>query len=501
MRKKIIIKNITSTLLLQLITVLCGFIIPRLFLRSFGSSVYGMVNSITQFLGYIVLLESGVGGVVKAALYKPLSQKNINKISGIIRATEKFFQKIAYFFLLYLLIIAILYPQLVKNEFEWFYVFSLVIIIGVSTIIQYYYGLAYQILLQADQKIYFTSVLQVFTIIINTIIVFILIKLGFGIHIVKLGSSFILVLRPIILNLYVKKHYHIKKDCEIDYAAIKQRWDGFGHHIAFFIHKNTDIVIITIFLNVKEVAVYSVYLMVVIGIQKIVNSISSSITPTIGNLIVTEKKESLNNFFNLFEFSIFFLTTVFFTCTAILIVSFISIYTKDITDVNYSRPFFAYLLTLAEAIYCIRFPYSSIILSAGYYRQTKRGAYIEAGVNIIISLILVRFYGIVGVAIGTLVAMSFRTFQYVYFLSKTILNRPIILFIKRCFINIIAIILIILLVNILPDFSIISYHLWACYALFIFIISLLITFIVNYIFDASNMKKIFKRYFEKEHVK
>ena len=69
MRKKKAIINIIFSLLLQLVTVISGFIVPRLFIGKFGSEVNGLVNSIGSFVGYITLLQSGVGSVVKASLY------------------------------------------------------------------------------------------------------------------------------------------------------------------------------------------------------------------------------------------------------------------------------------------------------------------------------------------------------------------------------------------------------------------------------------------------
>lgn len=59
MRGKIAIKNIYTSLMSQIITIICGFIVPKLIIENFGSSVNGLVNSITQFLAYITLLESG----------------------------------------------------------------------------------------------------------------------------------------------------------------------------------------------------------------------------------------------------------------------------------------------------------------------------------------------------------------------------------------------------------------------------------------------------------
>ena len=76
MRSKNAIRNIATSLLLQIIAIVYGFIVPKIIIDCFGSNVNGLVVSITQFLSYISLLESGFGPVVKAVLYKPIANKD-----------------------------------------------------------------------------------------------------------------------------------------------------------------------------------------------------------------------------------------------------------------------------------------------------------------------------------------------------------------------------------------------------------------------------------------
>ena len=95
MQKKLLAKNTMASLLAQVTVLVCGFILPRFFLQSFGSEVNGMVNSIAQFLGVISFLELGVGAVVESALYKPLAEKNNEEISKVMASANKFFQRLA----------------------------------------------------------------------------------------------------------------------------------------------------------------------------------------------------------------------------------------------------------------------------------------------------------------------------------------------------------------------------------------------------------------------
>lgn len=492
MRSKKALANIIASLSLQIVSVVCGFIVPRLIIKTFGSDINGLTSSITSFLGYITLFEAGVGGVIRASLYKPLANKDINAISGIVKATEKFFKSVSYIFIGYLFFIALYFSFFVNKGYDGAFTFSLVIIIGASTFVQYYFGLTYQVLLQADQKKYISSALQIITLIINAILVIVLVNLGAEIHMVKLGSSLIFILRLIGLYFYVNKKYKIIKNFPENKDAIKQRWDGLGHHIAFFLHRNTDIVVLTLFTNLKEVSVYSLYLLVVSGIEKLVTSFTTGLEAAFGNIIAKGESEVLDRNFRIYELISFSLTTILFTSTAMLILPFITLYTKGVTDANYIRPLFAYILIMAEASYCIRLPYHAVVLAAGHFKQTRNGAFLEAFINAFLSVVLVNFFGIIGVAVGTLCAMLFRTIQYVVYLSRNVIKRKISEFIKRCFINIFAVLFIIFVVNSLKIVIIDSYLAWGLYAVCITLISLVIVVLANLVFYRSDIMNLYR---------
>ena len=100
-KNKNLIKNTIFSLILQIVTILCGLIVPRMILKAYGSEVNGLVNSITQFLSIISFLELGVGAVVQSSLYKPLAEGNNEMISKIISSAQKFFGLIAKILLCY----------------------------------------------------------------------------------------------------------------------------------------------------------------------------------------------------------------------------------------------------------------------------------------------------------------------------------------------------------------------------------------------------------------
>ena len=495
MRSKKAIINITMTLLLQIVAIIYGFIIPKVIITSFGSEVNGLVSSITQFLAYITLLESGVGPVIKASLYKPIANKDKKEIANVLRASEKFFRTISYIFIVYLIILAFIYPLIISTEFSYIYTLTLIIIISISTFAEYYFGMTYKLYLQAEQKTYVISIIQIITYILSIVIIVILAKLHCSIHLIKLISGFIFVLRPVMQNIYVKRKYQININLVDNEYKLKNKWDGLVQHIAAVIHGNTDVTILTIFSNLTEVSVYSVYYLIVKGINSIIQAFTGGIDASFGDMIAKKEQENLNRKFNIYEVFYFTTATIVYTSTIILIVPFVSIYTKGITDANYIRPIFGVLLVLSEFMWAIRLPYSSITLAAGHFKETKKGAWIEAITNIVLSIILVFKYGIIGVAIGTLVAMLIRTIEFVYHTNKYILNRNIFESVKKIIIIIIEVLLIVFLSKYLPKINIISYLTWIEYALLVGILSVVIVLSVNIIIyrkEFKEMRNIFK---------
>ena len=97
-RGKKAIYNSAASLLAEGIAIVCGFILPRLILSSFGSNYNGLTQSVTQFLSVVALLRAGVGGATRASLYKTLANKDEKQLSATIRATELFMRKVALIF-------------------------------------------------------------------------------------------------------------------------------------------------------------------------------------------------------------------------------------------------------------------------------------------------------------------------------------------------------------------------------------------------------------------
>ena len=154
MRSKKAIINIISSVLLQAVTIICGFIIPKLIISNYGSNVNGLVSSITQFLAFITLIEAGFGPVIKSCLYKPIANKDKSEICKILKASDRIFKRISYIFIVYIAVLSVGLSLKFNGEFDSWLTVSLIGIIAASTFAEYYFGMTYRLYLQAEQRTY-----------------------------------------------------------------------------------------------------------------------------------------------------------------------------------------------------------------------------------------------------------------------------------------------------------------------------------------------------------
>lgn len=490
MRSKKAIKNSIAGIGYEIVAIICGLILPRLILSFFGSKYNGITSSITQFLSCIALMKAGIGGVSRAALYKALANKDNEKISEIVKATQSFMNKVAFAFLGFIIVFSFLYSFFLSAEFEPLFTASLIIVISISTFGEYFLGFTYEVLLSADQKQYVFSVVRSVTTVLNTLVATILIYSGFGIRAVKLGSSLVFLINPIFIRTYARRKYNIDDNVEPDKNMLAQRWDAVGHELANFVNTNTDIMVLTVFSNVLFVSVYTIYNTVIVGIKKVIKTFINGFGAAFGEMYARNEIQLMEENFRIYELIVFSMISVVFSVTTVMFVPYAKLYTIGVTDVEYAQPLFAYIITLAGAFGCIRTPYQDIVTVAGHYKQTRNGSFMEAIINICISIITVVKFGLVGVAIGTLVANLFRTIQYAVYMSKNILVRRISMFIKHTIIFVGILVLTNLLSYVILDLNCETVIQWVINAMVTGFISLALTILTDLIFYKQDTLKL-----------
>ena len=486
--------NIVFSLGSQFVVLLCNLIIPNLLIRSFGSGAYGATTSITRFLSFIALMEGGIGGVARAALYKPLADNDMQRISEIVSEMKKFFRMIACFFSVYALALACSFKYISNADFEWTFTFGLVLAISITTFAQYYIGITYAVLMNAAQKLYISSMLSIFSWILTMIFVIFLTHGGYSLVVVKLASSVAFLLHPLGSWLYVRKHFNLVRCDTKGKNYLSQKWDGLGQHLAYHLHFQTDIAVLTIFTNLTSVAVYSVYNMIVSYMQNIIGSFTAGMEAMFGDMLAKKEYDSLKKSFDYYETMLSVIAVVLFSVTAVMIIPFVELYTAGVADASYKEPVFAVIFVLASVLYCLRLPYHELTIAAGHFKQTNKAAYGEAAINMILSIVLLRRFGLCGVAAATVIATGFRFLYYVFYLSKNIVYRKKRLFVKRILVNAVSFMTILFAGKAFLHYvEITNYFYWVFYAAIVTLFAGSMIMAFQMLFYREDMMKVMKK--------
>lgn len=422
MRKKLFVLNFVTSFSCQIVNLVCGFILPKLILSAYGTEVNGLISSVNQFLTVVSLTEFGMTAVIQSSLYGALAEKDTNKISEIMTSASKFFGKIGKVLMLYVFALGALYPVLVQTNFDYMFVFTLIIILSVNSIAQYLLGITNDQLISADQHAYVTSLTALLTTILNTVLCYFVINMGAGVHVVKATTALVFLIRPIVSSIYVKTHYHINRRAKYEKEPIKQKWNGVSQHIAYYVFSSTDIIVLTLLSSLENVSIYSVYTMILNGLKQLCSLFENGMKPLLGEAWAKRDEDKLKMYFSAYEVVMHLGSIFVFGTASTLILPFVSIYTKGVSDANYVVPAFSFWITIAYVVLNIRNPYNALIQAAGLYRETQVNYAVTAGINIVVSVAMVYRLGLIGVAIGTLIAALYQDLWQGHFLYKRILK-------------------------------------------------------------------------------
>ena len=339
MRNKQAAKNMLANLFLQVIIFLSGIILPRFFLKEYGSSVNGMVTSINQFLIYLGLAEAGVGTASVVALYGPLAREDQAEVNSILSASRRFYNRSGYLFGALVAGFAFVYPYLITGQLDAELVRMMVLVLASSTLVDYFLLGKYKVLLTANQQGYVVAYVQAIGTALNMAVSILLISLHMPVLFVKAMATVIYILRFFFVRAYVHKNYK-----ETDFHAVP-KMDGLNQRSAALLHQivgvivnNTDVVLLTVCLGSRsliEVSVYGIYNMVVYAVNLMMTSFSNGLTAGFGEVISKKETDVLKRSFSNFEYLYMMVLFWVFACMMVLLIPFVMVYTADVSDANY----------------------------------------------------------------------------------------------------------------------------------------------------------------------
>lgn len=488
------IKNSAGTAFMYFITMLSSFIVPRIMIGVYGSEINGLVSSITQFIAYFNLLGVGISSAVVWALYKPLAEKNYNLISSIVLAAKNRYKKAGIIFLLCIFALAILYPYFINvNSLSKTEVFLLVLVLGISGIVEIFTLANSQALLTADQKLYVISLASVAAIVLNTIIISLLSFLEVNIVIVRLVALLSIFTRTAIINFYIHKEYNFinSKVC-CDNIQFDKLWPATLQQLLNIIQTGGPIVLATIFTDLKMVSVYTVFNLVINGMNSILSVFRSGVYAIFGNILAKGESDTLKKVYDEFELGYYIIVCVVYSVAAIMIMPFIRLYTKNITDINYDLPILGFLMVLNGLFINLKTPQNTMILAAGWYKETQRQNIIQCLILIIVGSVGGYYFGLIGIVLSGILSNVYTDINFAILVPRYLLRISNKITVLRM-ITVVLLYLSIVIMSQCDKLMINSFKYWILISTIVFIIVFIITLLVMLIFERKTVMGIYHR--------
>lgn len=494
MRTRNAMYNLAGSLILSIVTAISGLILPRLFITNYGSVTNGLISSGRQFIEYLSLVEAGIGYASIAMLYTPIKERNHSNVNRILSAAKVQYEKSGKLFLILILLLSLVYPFTVSNQVGWGTAFSMILVLGVGGISEFFLIGKYRVFLTASQKGYVIYLAQAVGVMVNIVVTVILISFKMNPVLLQLIVAIIFVSRFIYLKKYLEKKYPwVDYNSATDDNIIHSRLDVLIHQIVNLVIVNTPIIIITVFLGLKEVSIFTIYLLIHNMVIMLLSVFMNGFQSIFGDIIAEKDKKILMKNFHLYEWLFYTIVNIVYVVLSILYIPFIKLYTFGISDANYIRPHMALLFIIIGLLHNMRLPYMSILNSAGLFKKTRNAAIIEAIISLSLSLYLVNIYQIEGVLLGWLIAYVFRIVILIKQISVDYVYNSILPTLKLLFLNVLFFVISLLICKQISNIEINSFIDFIVEGIKLVFVSTSIILLLNFIFYRSELLQVLSK--------
>ena len=393
------------------VTVL-NFITRTVFISTLGKSYLGINGLFSDILSMLSLTELGLDTAINFKLYKPLAEGDEERIRVLMKFYKTAYRVVGLLILLLGLTMIPALPFLIK-DYETLdglginAVFIFVIYLMQSAT-SYLFWASHSAIVKADQKEYLLNIASYAVQFVKSIaqIVILLIFKDFTIY--TLLSVLFSVIQNII-NAVIAKHRYpyafTKTKKRMNFLEIKDIFKDLGALFAFKINgivlKATDNIVLSSFIGLSIVGIYSNYLLFYTTINSFLSRIYQAVKASMGNLYATEGVEKNYLFFETMNF----ISVVFYgaACVGVSVVANELILCWVGTEYIIAQPF-SILIGIEILFYGLKNNLGTVRNTTGAFRQMWYRPAISIAVNIVVSIALVHKLGIYGVLIGTLVA-------------------------------------------------------------------------------------------------
>lgn len=407
------IRNISWGLIGQLIAYVLRFIIRIVFIQSLSAEYLGIEGLFTNIISVLSLSELGFGTAIVFSLYKPIIENNTDKILGLMNFYRKVYFVIGIVVLTMGLAISPFLDFFINEmpnipNLQWYYCLFVF-----QSAFSYFFAYKRSLLI-VNQQNYLVSIVHY---IVEALFVCceIIVLLSLREYVIYLLLTVVqVIVENLVISFLCDKYYPTIKKCrnyEIDrttFLKIKSDVSSLViHQFGSIVVNATDNIIISKYIGIIETGLYSNYSLIITAINGVLGQLFSGMTASLGQLNANEdEKHKQNVFWELFLLNHLIYGVVglcaFFLISDVVFLAFGSNYILG-QDV---------IAVLIVSFYLNGMRKTTLLYKStmGIFKPDRYKAFVEAVINLLISVTLAKNIGIIGVFIGTVISCLLTSF-------------------------------------------------------------------------------------------
>lgn len=403
------IRNSLFALISQTITIILKALTQIVFVKTLSVEYLGINGLFSNILTMLSLAELGVGSAILYNMYKPMAEKEIHRVKALMNFYKSTYLKIGITVLLIGFALTPFLNYLIKDtpdipELEIIYLLYVF-----NNAVSYFFVYKQSVLI-ADQKNYvvlkFTIVKNIF---MNLLQIIFLILTGAFLPYLIISIVSTIVFNVLISTVADKYYPYLRNNNESllkeeKKSIYKDVYAMMAHKIGGVIVIGTDNLLISAFVGISAVGLYSNYLLILTCVKGFLNQIYDALVSSIGELINSETKEKIYSIYKNLLFICFWITTLvslgfYFIANSFIAMAFGREYLFDDNIVLLMTLNF-YIADLTG----IRSITNKFKTAYGLFWKDRYKPYIESVINITVSILLLKRIEFAGVLLGTLIS-------------------------------------------------------------------------------------------------
>ena len=408
--------NSSIGMFVEIINNLINFGIRTIFIYYLSIDYMGLNGLYSNILNILNLAELGFGTAITYNLYKPVADDDKERIKSLVKLYKVIYRVIGLVVLILGLSVIPFLGYIIKDAPNISENLTVIYLLYLAQVIgTYFYGYKRDVFL-VYQKDYVNKIIDFVFNVIKAIIQIVILVVTQNYILYLLTFILTTILANVVISIVANRKYPFLKDKDVKKISKSELKEIFNNVKSLIIYKlgtviqnGTDNILLTMLVNLAAVGMYSNYNTVILAVNGAIWTLLTGMKGSIGNLNAKETNERKEEVLLQVNFVSSYLYGVICVCLAVLLNPFVTIWIGK----EYLFPITTVVL-IVGAIYLkgIEFPMLTYRNTLGIFKEGRIAPLILSIINIVLSIVLGKIYGVPGIFLATILSMCMTTVWY-----------------------------------------------------------------------------------------